>query len=103
MDFGGFLNWLSSPDGGAFILVSWAVAWGLEGTAWWDAIKPKVKGLAILGVAVVIALAGQWVADQPDLLVTLDPYFKTVSAVIAVWLTTQTAHALDYKRSMNVG
>lgn len=91
------LNWLTS-EGGALILVAWAISWGLEGWARWEVLSSKVKSLAILGVAVVLGCLAVWLQSQPALVARLSPYGRLLITIVSMWLTTQTAHRLDSLR-----
>jgi hypothetical protein len=92
-----FLSWLTGTGGGAFILVAWAVSWGLEGLPWWDTLTSKLKQLIILGTAVVLGLLGVWLNSMPAVVAVIEPYFRVVMYVVLAWLSTQVAHKLDPK------
>lgn len=92
-----FLNWLTSPDGGALLLVLWAVSWGLEDWGKWNALPSKIKSLIILGVSALIAVLAVALGNNPGLVDALDPYFTPISYVVLAWLATQTAHKIDLK------
>jgi len=91
------LTWLTSSDGGALLVVMWAVSWGLEKSQWWHALDSRTRALVILLASIVIALAAAVLQQHPELVAALDVYFQPVYFVVLAWLATQTAH-LGYKR-----
>lgn len=90
-----FLSWLTGPDGGAFLLIAWVIAWGLEEWPKWMALGRKLKQLIILGIAILLGLVATWLQSQPDFVSVIEPYFRAVSYAVLAWLVTQTAHKLD--------
>lgn len=90
--FADLLNWLSSADGGAFIIVTWAVSWALEEAAWWHALTSKTRSLAVLGVSIVLALGATVLQQNPELVAAIEPYFVPVYYTVGAWLATQAAH-----------
>lgn len=93
-DLNSLVLWLTT-SGGAVILVGWAAAWYLEPLAWWKKIGGNNRLLIILGMSLVLGILSTWVQTQPALIEALAPYFRTVIAIVGVWLTTQVAHRLD--------
>ena len=100
---GGFLSWLTGAEGGAFILVSWALAWGLEYSEGWKSLNAKVKGALILIISVILGLGAQYLQTQPAVLAVIDPYFRTLASIVTVCLATQTAHRLNSLRPKSGG
>jgi len=89
------LKWLTGTGGGAFLLISWAIAWGLEGVPKWEALSSKLKTLIILGLSAVLGVLATWLLQFPDLVAAIDVYFRPVLYVVMVWLGSQTAHKVD--------
>jgi len=92
------LNWLTSTDGGALLLVMWAVSWGLEEFPQWQALHSKVKSLIILGVAAIVAVLAAVLSNYPEAIEAVDPYFTPVYYVALAWLATQTVHKINVGR-----
>lgn len=90
-----FLKWLTGPEGGALILVMWALSWGFEGTAWWDGMLPKAKKLIFLGLALVLGLAAIFLQTRPDIVALVDPYFRVVSSICILWISGEGVHKID--------
>jgi hypothetical protein len=99
----GFLSWMTGAEGGAFILVSWALSWALEYSEGWKALDAKVKTGVILLVSLILGLVAVFLKTQPALLAAVDPYFHTLSSIVTVWLATQTAHRLNSLRPKSAG
>ena len=89
------LAWLTGADAGAFILVSGAVALFLEDIDKWNALLPKVRFLIILGVSALLGIGASFLAQYPDVVLAIDPFFKPVMYTVMAWLGTQTLHKLD--------
>lgn len=98
-----FLNWLTSPDGGALVLILWGVSWALEEVEGWHKLPSKTRSLIILGLAVLVAILAATLQQFPEAVEAIDPWFKPVSYVVLAWVATQTAHKVDYPRKNNVG
>lgn len=92
------LNWLTSTDGGALILVLWAVSWGLEEASWWHSLQSKVRSLIVLGTSALLAVGAAVLQQNPDVVATIEPYFRPVYFVVLAWVATQTAHKLNPKK-----
>lgn len=86
------LQWLTSSDGGALIVVMWFVSWGLEELDWWQSLESKARSLIILGTAAAIALLAAALQTRPDWVAAIDPFFQPVYYVLLAWLATQTVH-----------
>lgn len=90
------LKWLAGA--GSIAVVSWAVSWFLEGTAWWEGISSKLRGLIILLVSVLLGIGATWVLSlPPETLAPIMPYLTTALLIIGSWLGTQVAHRADYR------
>lgn len=87
------LQWLMGP--GAFLVITWAVSWALEGWNWWMALASSVKRLLILITAVALGIGSFVLQQNPALVATLDPYIKIVISMVVMWLSTQAAHKVD--------
>lgn len=96
--FQSFLSWLTGADGGAFILLSMAASWLLESTGWWNALTSKIRGLIILGIAIVLGIGALFLQNNPQLVAVIDPYFKVIMYSISAWLALQGSHRLDNLR-----
>jgi hypothetical protein len=99
----GFLSWLTGAEGGAFILVSWALSWALEYSEGWQTLDAKLKAGLILLLSVLLGLGAAFLQTQPALLAAVDPYFRTLASIVTVWLATQTAHRLNSLRPKSAG
>ena len=99
----GFLSWMTGAEGGAFILVSWALSWGLEYSQRWTDLDARVKAGVILLLSVLLGLGAVFLKTQPALLAAVDPYFHSLSSIVTVWLATQTAHRLNSLRTKSAG
>ena len=89
------LDWLTSVEGGAFIVVSWGLSWALEGITWWDGLTSKLRSLIILVVSILLGLLTVWFKTMPGVLATVEPYANTVVYIVLAWLATQVAHKGD--------
>lgn len=98
------LQWLSGPDGGAFLVIAWAAAWGLEKFKFWQEIDNKeLKSLVILTLASFLGVGAVGLQTNPQLVATLEPYFRPVMYAIMTWLATQTGHELNpFRKRANV-
>lgn len=96
------LEWLTSSDGGALILVTWFVSWALEEAGWWHALESRLRAIIMLVVAAVIAIVAVVLQNNPALVAAIDPYFEPVYYIILAWLATQTAHRLNTARKVEV-
>jgi len=96
--FTDLLSWLVGAEGGAFILVSWALSWALEGLKWWEELVSKAKSLIILGVAVLLGLVSVWLTSHPTIVEAIAPYMQAVMYIVSAWLATQVAHRLNSLR-----
>jgi len=100
MSFSDFLKWLTSPDGGALLVIMWFVSWGLEEFGWWQKLASKVKALVILAAAIVLGALGVWAQSWPAMvLAAIEPYFKVVTYIVIIWLGSQVVHKVDLKLS----
>lgn len=99
--FADFLSWITSADGGAFILVSWLVAWGLEDLKAWHDLSSKARSLIVLVVAALTGVGARALQMNPELVAIIEPWFEPVAFVIGSWLATQTAHKLGGKKTPN--
>lgn len=99
MSFTELLAWLTGPDGGAFLLVSWAISWGLNGTAFWQKLSPQTKTLIILVVSGLLGAGAAALQSNPALVAAIEPYVRPVIFAVMAWLGTQTAH----RASKNLG
>ena len=95
MEISNFLPWITGADGGAFIVIAWALAWALEPTEFWHKLTSMYKSLIILIAAAVLGMVSVWLQGQPEIIAAIAPYFKTITYVVIAWLATQTAHKLD--------
>lgn len=93
-----FLDYLTSPQGGALIIVAWAASWFLEPLDWWQSLQSRTRQTIILVVAAVLGLIAVVSAQYPDALAALDPYFRAIADIALAWLATQTAHRLNTER-----
>lgn len=91
------LAWLTSADQGSFLVVSWFVSWALEEVKWWQDLSGKVKSLAVLGLSILLGVAAQFLALQPDLVAAIEPWFQPVLYAVLAWLATQTVHIAGKK------
>jgi hypothetical protein len=103
MQFSELLKWITGPDGGAFLILSWALSWGLEGFSFWQKLTSKARSLIILGAAILFGLAGVWLSTRPDIVELIEPYVQVVIYIIVAWLATQTAHRLNPLRDKAEG
>ena len=95
------LNWLTGADAGAFLIVSGALAWAFEDWATWQRLKPKVKAIVILGLSGSLAIGATMLSANPDLVASIDPFFRPFMTVLLAWLATQAAHKVNPKRAEN--
>lgn len=93
-----FINYLTSPQGGALIVVAWAASWFLEPLAWWQSLQSRTRQTVILIVAGVLGLIAVASSQYPDALTALDPYFRAIANIALAWLATQAAHRLNTER-----
>lgn len=92
------LAWLTGA-GGAFLLIAWAAAWGLEGWSTWDRFTSKAKSAIILALSMALALLAAWVQSwSAETLSAIEPFARAVMVTVGMWLATQTAHRLDNLR-----
>lgn len=89
---GNILEWLTSSEGGAFIVVAWAVSWLLEDVERWHALPSKTRSLIILGLSAVLGVVSVVLQQNPDVVAAIEPYFQPVYYAILAWLTTQGAY-----------
>ena len=59
------LNWLTSPDAGAFVVVSWALSWALEEVDWWHTLSPKGRSAIVLVISAVLAVGAVALRQNP--------------------------------------
>ena len=95
MNFTDLIQWVIGIKGGAFIIVSWAISWALEGWDAWQMLTKKAKSMIILATAVVVGLLFTWLNTQPDIIAAIEPYMNTVIYIVMVWLSTQVAHKVN--------
>jgi hypothetical protein len=93
-----FLAWLSGPTAGGLVVVMWFVSWLLEKNSWWHSLQSKTRSAIIWGASVLIGVGAFVLAQNPELVATIDPYFKVVLYVTVAWLATQVAHNKDPER-----
>lgn len=98
MIFTDILSWITGADGGAFLFVSWAISWALEGVSVWENLSPKVKSLAILIVSALLGSLAVALQQSPELVAAIEPYFQPVIYAVLAWLGTQTAHKFNADR-----
>lgn len=98
MTFSNFLAWLTSPDGGAFLLISWAASWGLEGWSWWEKRSANAKKLLILAASAVLGAGAAALQAHPEIVAAIEPILQPVIYIVIAWLGTQTAHKLNTSR-----
>ena len=89
------LTWLTGADAGAFVLVSGAVALFLEDVDKWNALQSKIRFLIILGASALLGVGASFLAQYPDVVLAIEPYFRPVMYTVLAWLSTQTLHKLD--------
>jgi len=90
-DLGSYLNWIVY-SGGALLIVSWV----LDRFPGFSILQPRTKLLINLGVSVVLA-CGCYAAIiyvPGDIMKMLDPWFKIVAGIVAVYTGQQAAHKL---------
>lgn len=92
MDLTGVLAWLTGSGGGAFLLISWAASWGLEGVTWWHNLKAQVKVIIILAFSGLLGAGAAALQANPDLVAAIEPYIRPLIYGVMAWLSTQTAH-----------
>lgn len=97
MDLTGILSWLTGADGGAFLLVSWAVAWGLEGWTTWQKLSAQLKILIILAASGLFGAGAAALQSNPELVAAIEPYLRPLIYGVMAWLSTQTAHRASKK------
>lgn len=102
MEFSEFLSWLTGVDGGAFILVSWAISWALEGVSGWEAMSSRVKSLVILAVSSLLGGLAVALQQNPALVAAIEPYFQPLIYAVLAWLGTQTAHKFNSDRKPKI-
>ena len=90
--FENVIAWFVSPDGGAFIAVTWAASWALEDVAAWHKLSSRVRSLAILGVAIVLGLGAKALQQNPQIVAAIEPYATTATYIVLAWLATQLGH-----------
>jgi len=97
-----FLQWLTGAQGGAFLVIMFVVSWQLENLEFWTKIPSGTKQLIILLVASALSACAVALQYNPELLAAIDPYFRAVSYVVVVWLTSQAAHKIDKSYKANL-
>lgn len=101
MEFTNVLDWITSPDGGAFIIIAAALSWAFEDMKWWQDLTGKLKALIILGASILLGLLTVFLQSQPDVVAAIEPYANVVVYIVGAWIVTQGFHKVDPKRSEN--
>jgi multisubunit Na+/H+ antiporter MnhG subunit len=94
-DFATFLAWVTGPDAGGFVIISWAMAWGLDRFDFWNKLESKTKSLLIFLVSALFGCIAIVLSQYPAIVVAIDPYFKVILSCVVMWLTTQVSHKND--------
>lgn len=94
-DFSSFLRWVTGPDAGGFVIISWAVAWGLDRFKFWNALDSQLKSFLILIISILFGSLAIVLANNPEIVKVIDPYFKLILSMVVMWLTTQVSHKND--------
>lgn len=89
------LEWLTGSGGGAFLVISWAISWGLEKTEWWENLSSQARALTILGLAAVLGIIATFLKLNPLIVAAMEPYFQPIMYSILAWLGTQIAHKFN--------
>lgn len=89
------LEWITGAGGGAFLIISWAVSWGLEKTEWWEGLTSQVRALFILGLSVVLGIIATALKLNPQVVEAIEPFFQPIMYSILAWLGTQIAHKFN--------
>jgi len=89
-------QWL--VGGGALVVVSWGVSWGLEEVSWWHTLSSRVRSLLVLLTSGVLGVGAQYFILNPDILANFAPYIMGFVGTIIAWLTTQKAHNVNPSR-----
>lgn len=95
MDLAAVLDWLTGPDGGAFIFVTWAVSWGLEEFNGWHRLPTRAKSLIILALSGLLGACAQWLGSHPETVAAIAPYVQPLIYAAMAWLGSQVAHRLN--------
>lgn len=90
------LEWLAR--GGAIVVVTWALSWGLEEVAGWHNLAAKVRSLIILGCSIVVGVGSYILSLYPDVVAAIAPYFAAIMSSVVAWLGTQVAHKANPDR-----
>jgi len=89
-----FLVWLKGA--GALAVVGWFISWFLEKRPWWQNLSKEFKDAAFICGAVVLGLAATALLSlPPEYFAVIDPYFKAIVNILALYLATQVAHAIN--------
>ena len=92
MSLTNLLSWLTGADGGAFLLISWAVSWGLNDVAWWNGLKAQTKALIILSGSGVMGAGAAALQANPEVVPAIEPFVRPLIFAVMAWLGTQVAH-----------
>lgn len=95
--FDDLLKWILSPQGGAVIIVTFAISWFIQDYAWWQNFKPNTQKLVILGIAVLLGIGATYLQLNPQVYDAIKPYLQSVITITVAWLGLQTAHKVDKK------
>ncbi len=93
-----FLHWLYSPDGGALVIVMWAVSWFLEPLPAWQRLESRYRALIIVAAAVVLGVLATWMQNSPAVVSAIEPYFHGAYNIVILWLGSQVAHRANTLR-----
>jgi len=91
-NFGEFLSWLSGPTAGGLIIFAWFISWALDKYEFWKNLSRNTKLAIMWAIAVVLGVGGHLLAQLPNFIEIIDPYFKIVLGVTIAWLSTQVAY-----------
>ena len=103
MGIDSILDFLTGSDGGAFLVVGWALAWALEGSPWWQALTGKAKSLIILAVSLALGGLTVYLKMHPAIVEAIAPYVEPLIYVVLAWLGTQVPHKINPSRILGRG
>jgi fructose-specific phosphotransferase system IIC component len=92
-DFSDLLAWLAGT--GSAIVAGMAIAFILRWYKTWNDLLPEnTKKLIVSFLTAIIAAAAVWLQGQPDIIASIEPYYKWLMLSITLFTGTQVAYFL---------
>lgn len=89
------LDFLTSADGGAFLVISWFAAWALEGIEKWHMLDSRLKWIIILVGSGLLGAGAAILKAYPNTVEMIDPFISPFIYAVLAWLGTQAPHKAE--------